>query len=182
VRAEPTDLPGVVVVHSPVYGDDRGFFTEVFHEVRFRALGLPTHFAQDSHSRSMGGVLRGLHYQLENPQGKLVRAVSGAIFDVAVDIRRSSPHFREWVGVRLDSGDGKQLWIPPGFAHGFLVLSDSAHVTYKCTTVYHPESNRSIRWNDDTIAVRWPCEPDRAPILSQKDAGAPPLSVDICYE
>jgi len=172
VIAERTDLPDVVVVRSPVHGDSRGFFMEVFHEERFAELGLPSHFAQDSHSRSTSGVLRGLHFQLEQPQGKLVRAVSGSIFDVAVDLRRSSPHYGKWVGVTLEAGDGRQLWIPPGFAHGFLVLSDSANVSYKCTTVYHPQSNSGIRWDDPDIGIRWPLADGQLPLLSPKDADA----------
>lgn len=180
--AEPTSLPGVVVVRSPVYADSRGFFTEVFHEDRFASIGLPVSFAQDNHSRSVRHVLRGLHFQLENPQGKLVRPVTGTIFDVAVDLRRSSPHFRKWVGVTLDAGDGRQLWIPPGFGHGFLVLSDTADVTYKCTTVYHPRSNSGIRWNDPDIAIEWPIDAATAPILSDADAAAPLLATSACYE
>jgi len=182
VIAEPTSLPGVAVVRSPVYGDTRGFFTEVFHADRFAAIGLPTSFAQDNHSRSARHVLRGLHFQLEQPQGKLVRPVSGAIFDVAVDLRESSPHFREWCGVTLEAGDGRQLWIPPGFGHGFLVLSDTADVTYKCTAVYHPQSNRAIRWDDPEIGVRWPIEAGESPILSDADAGAPLLARSPCFK
>ena len=170
---DPTDLPDVVVVRSPVHGDSRGFFMEVFHGERFAELGLPTHFAQDSHSRSTRRVLRGLHFQLEQPQGKLVRAVTGSIFDVAVDLRRSSPNYGKWTGVTLEAGDGRQLWIPPGFAHGFLVLSDSADVSYKCTTVYHPQSNSGIRWDDPDIGVRWPLASGEVPLLSAKDAEAP---------
>jgi dTDP-4-dehydrorhamnose 3,5-epimerase len=182
MNVEPTGLPDVWIVCSPVYDDARGFFTEVFHEERFKELGLPTHFAQDSHSRSSRGVLRGLHFQLERPQGKLVRAVTGAIFDVAVDLRRSSPHYGKWAAVTLEAGEGKQLWIPPGFAHGFLALSDVTDVSYKCTTVYHPESNRSIRWDDPDIAVSWPLERGSTPILSPKDGTAPGLASEIWYE
>jgi dTDP-4-dehydrorhamnose 3,5-epimerase len=182
VIAEPTALPGVVVVRSPVYGDDRGFFTEVFREDRFGAIGLPSAFAQDNHSRSARHVLRGLHFQLEQPQGKLVRPVAGTIFDVAVDIRRSSAHFRQWVGVTLEAGDGRQLWIPPGFAHGFLVLSDVADVTYKCTTLYHPQSNSGIRWNDPDIAIAWPIPAGVMPLLSDADAKAPLLAAAHCFE
>jgi len=182
VIAEPTSLPGVVVVRSPVYADSRGFFTEVFHEDRFVGIGLPVTFAQDNHSRSVRHVLRGLHFQLEQPQGKLVRPVSGTIFDVAVDLRRSSPHFRKWVGVTLEAGDGRQLWIPPGFGHGFLVLSDVADVTYKCTTVYHPQSNRGLRWNDPEIGIEWPIDAGVAPILSDADAAAPLLASSPCFE
>jgi dTDP-4-dehydrorhamnose 3,5-epimerase len=182
VIAEPTSLPGVVVVRSPVYADSRGFFTEVFREDRFASIGLPVSFAQDNHSRSVRHVLRGLHFQLENPQGKLVRPVTGTVFDVAVDLRRSSPHFREWVGVTLEAGDGCQLWIPPGFGHGFLVLSSVADVTYKCTTVYHAQSNRGIRWNDPDIGIEWPIAAGTSPILSDADAAAPLLAVSACYE
>lgn len=180
--AEPTSLPGVVVVRSPVYGDDRGFLTEVFREDRFAAIGLPVAFAQDNHSRSVRHVLRGLHFQLEHPQGKLVRPITGAIFDVAVDLRRSSPHFRKWVGVTLEAGDGRQLWIPPGFGHGFLVLSESADVTYKCTTLYHPQSNSGIRWNDPDIGIEWPLAAGVGPLLSDADAQAPLLGASRCFE
>lgn len=180
--AEPTSLPGVVVVRSPVYGDSRGFFTEVFHEGRFASIGLPVSFAQDNHSRSVRNVLRGLHFQLEHPQGKLVRPVTGVVFDVAVDLRQSSPHFRRWVGVTLEAGDGRQLWIPPGFGHGFLVLSELADVSYKCTTVYHPQSNGGIRWNDPDIGIEWPIAAGVSPILSDADAAAPLLAASHCYE
>lgn len=179
---EPTPLPGVVVVQSPVYPDARGFFTEIFHEHRFAELGLPTHFAQDNHSRSSRRVLRGLHFQLEDPQGKLIRVVNGSIFDVAVDVRRSSPSFRQWFGVTLEAREGKQLWVPPGFAHGFLVLSDSADVTYKCTTPYHAPSNSCIRWDDPEIGVQWPLEAGATPILSAADAAAPPLASSRVFD
>lgn len=182
MKVEPTDLPEVCIVHAPVYGDARGFFTEVYHEERFRELGLPSHFAQDSHSRSSRGVLRGLHFQLERPQGKLVRAATGVIFDVAVDLRRSSPHYGRWVGVTLTAGDGRQLWIPPGFAHGFLAMSELADVSYKCTTVYHADSNRSIRWDDADIGVTWPLDRGSTPLLSPKDAIAPSFASEIWYD
>ena len=181
MKARPTDLPGVIVVESPVYGDSRGFFTEVFHEARFAELGLPRQFAQDNHSRSVRHVLRGLHFQLDNPQGKLVRPVSGTIFDVAVDLRRSSPHFAKWTGMSLTAGDGRQLWIPPGFGHGFLVLSDVADVTYKCTTVYDARSNSGVRWDDPDIAIEWPLPSGVPPILSTADAAAPLLSTATCF-
>jgi dTDP-4-dehydrorhamnose 3,5-epimerase len=181
VIAEPSDLPEVLVIRSAVHGDGRGFFTEVFHEDRFRELGLPTAFAQDNHSRSARHVLRGLHFQLENPQGKLVRPATGTIFDVAVDLRRSSPRFGRWTGVTLTAGDGRQLWIPPGFGHGFLVLSESADVTYKCTTVYHAASNSVVRWDDPQIAVDWPLERGVSPILSSGDAAAPSLAAGSCF-
>ena len=180
--AEPTTLPGVLVVQSPVHADERGFFTEVFQEHGFHALGLPTHFAQDSHSRSRGHVLRGLHYQLANPQGKLVRVVHGTIFDVAVDVRRTSPCFGQWVGVTLEGGDGRQIWVPAGFAHGFLVLSEFADVTYKSTSLYDAASSRSIRWNDPDIGIRWPLPISVQPILSATDAAAVRLSAADCFD
>jgi len=182
VKIEQTSLPDVVVVQSPVYEDGRGFFMEVYHEERFRDLGLPTHFAQDSHSHSTRHVLRGLHFQLVNPQGKLVRPTTGVIFDVAVDLRRSSASYGKWTGEVLRAGDGRQLWIPPGFGHGFFVLSDTADVTYKCTTVYHAESNRSIRWDDKDIGIEWPVENGIAPILSPQDADAPSFDSATWYE
>jgi dTDP-4-dehydrorhamnose 3,5-epimerase len=182
VIAEPTSLPGVMIVRAPVYGDSRGFFTEVFHEEQFAAIGLPVSFVQDNHSRSNRHVLRGLHFQLVQPQGKLIRPVTGTIFDVAVDLRRSSPHFRRWCGLTLEAGDGRQLWVPPGFGHGFLVLSDVADVSYKCTTLYRPESNCVIRWNDPEIGIEWPIDGIAGPILSDADAAAPLLADSICYE
>ena len=179
--AEATTLPEVFIVRSPVHRDARGFFNEQFREDGFAAIGLPTRFAQDNHSRSSRHVLRGLHFQVEQPQGKLVRPVTGTIFDVAVDIRRSSPHYGQWVGTMLEAGDGRQLWIPPGFAHGFLVLSELADVTYKCTTIYHAASNRVIRWDDPEIGVEWPLPAGANPVLSAADAGAPPLSSHIWF-
>lgn len=182
MKVEETDLPGVLIVTAAVYEDDRGFFTEVFHEACFGSLGLPNSFAQDSHSRSKRGVLRGIHYQAEQPQGKLVRPVQGSIFDVAVDLRRSSPHFGKWTGVTLHAGDGRQLWIPPGFGHAFLVVSDSADVTYKCTTVYHAPSSCGIRWDDPTLAIEWPLDRGAAPVLSPKDAVAPAFAAAMVFE
>lgn len=181
MNVEATGLPEVLIVRSPVHGDARGFFTEVFHEERFTELGLPARFAQDNHSRSARNVLRGLHYQLENPQGKLVRVVNGAIFDVAVDLRRSSPAFGRWTGVTLSAGDGRQLWVPPGFGHGFIVLSDSADVSYKCTTVYHAGSNSVVRWDDSQIGIEWPLETGATPLLSPNDAAAPRLADARCF-
>jgi dTDP-4-dehydrorhamnose 3,5-epimerase len=173
MRFIPTDLPGVILVEPTVFGDERGFFMEVYHEAKFRDGGIPDAFVQDNHSRSVRGVLRGLHYQLPNPQGKLVRAVAGSVFDVAVDIRRGSPHFGRWVGVELSAENKRQLWIPPGFAHGFCVTSDVAEVVYKCTTLYDGPSDRGIRWDDPAIGISWPVE---APTLSPKDAAAPRLA------
>jgi dTDP-4-dehydrorhamnose 3,5-epimerase len=164
-----------------VHRDSRGFFTELYREDGCQAIGLPTRFAQDNHSRSSRNVLRGLHFQLEQPQGKLVGAASGTIFDVAVDIRRSSPQYGQWVGVTLEAGDGRQVWIPPGFAHGFLVLSESADVIYKCTTVYHAASSRAIRWDDPEIGVEWPLPIGATPVLSNADAAAPRLSSQMWF-
>ena len=175
MKVVETSLPDVLLVDSPVHGDSRGFFTEVFHADKFAALGLPTSWTQDNHSRSAKGILRGLHFQLEQPQGKLVRAVTGSIFDVAVDLRRSSPCFGQWVGVTLNAGDGRQLWVPPGFAHGFLVLSESADVAYKCTTLYDAKSDRGIAWNDSAVGIDWPLH-GASPLLSAKDAVAPLLA------
>ena len=171
MKVVETSLPDVLLVDSPVHGDSRGFFTEVFHADKFAALGLPTSWTQDNHSRSAKGILRGLHFQLEQPQGKLVRAVTGSIFDVAVDLRRSSPCFGQWVGVTLNEGDGRQLWVPPGFAHGFLVLSESADVAYKCTTLYNAKSDQGIAWNDSAVGIDWPLH-GASPLLSAKDAVA----------
>jgi dTDP-4-dehydrorhamnose 3,5-epimerase len=168
-----TALPGVLIVEPKVFGDDRGFFMEVYHAARFAAAGVGDPFVQDNHSRSSRGVLRGLHYQEPNPQGKLVRAVSGSIFDVAVDIRRGSPSFGRWVGVELSEENKRQLWVPPGFAHGFFVTSATADVVYKCTALYEPQNDRGIRWDDPAIAIEWP---PIEPLLSAKDAVAPLLA------
>lgn len=174
-----TPLPDVVLLEPKVFGDDRGFFFESYNEATFRSLGLPTHFQQDNHSGSRKGVLRGLHYQLQQPQGKLVRALRGEIFDVAVDIRRDSPHFGRWFGVLLSAENKRQLWIPAGFAHGFLVTSDFAEVAYKATQLYHPPSERSILWNDPAIGIDWPLDSD--PTLSGKDAAGTPLASAEVY-
>ncbi len=176
MKVIPTSLPGVLVLEAPVHADDRGFFTETFHVEKFADLGLPTAFAQDNHSRSAQHVLRGLHYQLVEPQGKLVRVVRGHVFDVAVDIRRHSPTFQHWVGIELHEGDGRHLWIPPGFAHGFLVLSTEADITYKCTTPYRPAGDRNVRWNDPDLGIVWPLPPGVLPKLAPKDAAAPVLA------
>lgn len=168
-----TLLPGVRVIAPRVFGDARGFFLETFNRDRFGEHGLPTDFVQDNRSRSFRGVLRGLHYQLENPQGKLVTAVTGEIFDVAVDIRRGSATFGRWFGVRLREHEPRFLWIPPGFAHGFCVLSDYADVVYKCTAPYNAKDERGVRWNDPAIGVEWPIE---KPFLSVRDESQPLLS------
>ena len=176
MRVTATALPEVLVVESTVFSDDRGFFTEVFHSDKFEAIGLPLLFKQDNHSRSVRHTLRGLHYQLQEPQGKLIRTIAGTIFDVAVDIRRDSPRFGQWTSIVLEEGDGRQLWIPPGFAHGFLALSETADVSYKCTSVYNAASDRCIAWNDPQLAIEWPIPTGSTPKLSAKDAAAPLLA------
>ena len=168
----PTEIPDVVIVALDVHRDDRGFFVESYHAAKFARGGIEARFVQDNHSRSVKGTLRGLHAQDRRPQGKLVRTLLGEIWDVAVDIRRGSPTFRRWVGVRLDADSFRALWVPAGFAHGFCVLSDVAEVEYKCTDVYDPEGQLTIAWDDPEIGVRWPIE---QPILSPKDAAAPRL-------
>ena len=168
-----TNLPGVLLLEPKVFGDARGFFLESWNRKAFAGLGLDQDFVQDNHSRSARGVLRGLHYQLNEPQGKLVRVVSGAVFDVAVDVRKSSPHFGQWVGYELSADNHRMLWIPPGFAHGFLVLSDAADFLYKTTAYYAPQWDRGIRWDDPEIGVQWPLE--GAPTLSAKDQVQPLL-------
>ncbi|WDG80921.1 dTDP-4-dehydrorhamnose 3,5-epimerase [Pseudomonas chlororaphis] len=151
-----TELPGVLIIEPKVFGDERGFFYESFNAKAFEAAtGVNTQFVQDNHSRSQKGVLRGLHYQIENTQGKLVRVVAGEVLDVTVDIRRSSPHFGKWAGVRLSADNHRQLWIPEGFAHGFVVLSEYAEFLYKTTDYYTPASERCIRWDDPTLAIDW---------------------------
>lgn len=176
-----TALPGVLIMEPKVFGDARGFFLESWNRQTFADAGLGMEFVQDNHSRSARGVLRGLHYQLENPQGKLVRVTQGVVYDVAVDIRRSSPHFGKWVGVELSAENHRMLWIPPGFAHGFLVLSETADFLYKCTSLYHPPSDRSLRWNDPQIGIAWP-DLGMPPQLSDKDAAAPLLDSAEIFE
>ncbi|MFH1724234.1 MAG: dTDP-4-dehydrorhamnose 3,5-epimerase [Elusimicrobiota bacterium] len=169
----PTDLPGVLVVEPDVFRDARGFFLETYHESKYREGGIPGPFVQDNQSRSVKGTLRGLHLQRTKPQGKLVRAIEGEIFDVAVDIRRGSPSFANWVGVVLSAENFKQLYVPPGFAHGFCVLSETAQFAYKCTDFYDPSDEKGIIWNDGAIAIDWPL---REPLLSAKDGSYPTLS------
>jgi dTDP-4-dehydrorhamnose 3,5-epimerase len=165
----PTRIPDVLILEPPVFGDHRGFFMESFNQRVFEdKTGLSLEFVQDNHSRSKQGILRGLHYQIQSPQGKLIRVVRGEVFDVAVDIRRRSPTFKQWVGVSLSAENHRQVWVPPGFAHGFYVVSDSADVLYKTTDYYAPEHERTLFWQDPTIAVDWPLG-DRAPVLSAKD-------------
>jgi dTDP-4-dehydrorhamnose 3,5-epimerase len=169
MQIQTTSIPGVVVIEPKVFGDDRGFFYESFNERRFKELtGSAPNFVQDNHSKSARNVLRGLHYQIQQPQGKLVRVVAGEVFDVAVDIRKSSPTFGRWVGVVLSAENKRQLWVPEGFAHGFVVTSDSAEFLYKTTDYWAPEHERCIRWNDPAIGIEWPLA--ATPLLSAKDA------------
>ncbi|RMF47094.1 MAG: dTDP-4-dehydrorhamnose 3,5-epimerase [Anaerolineae bacterium] len=178
----PTSLPEVIIVEPRVFGDERGFFMETYHQAKFHAAGITAEFVQDNHSGSQRGILRGLHYQIRHSQGKLVRVVVGRVFDVAVDIRRSSPTFGQWVGVELSAENKRQLWIPEGFAHGFYVLSEWAEVVYKATDLYAPEWDRSIRWDDPDIGIAWPLIDAHPPRLSQKDAAAPFLRDADIYE
>lgn len=175
-----TEIPDLLIIEPKVFGDARGFFFESYNEKVWReATGLTTRFVQDNHSRSVKGVLRGLHYQMKQPQGKLVRVVIGEVFDVAVDIRRSSDTFGRWVGVRLSAENKRQLWVPEGFAHGFLVLSEVAEFLYKATDFYAPEHERGILWNDPRLAIDWPL--DEAPTLSEKDRRAPRFTAAEVY-
>lgn len=177
MKVTPSSIPDVLITEPRVFGDSRGFFFESFNQRNFsRMTGLDVNFVQDNHSRSGKGVLRGLHYQIHQPQGKLVRVVRGAVFDVAVDIRKSSPTFGQWVGAELTEENHLQLWIPPGFAHGFYVLSDSADFLYKTTEYYLPDLERSIAWNDPEIAISWPIEQGTHPVISAKDEKAARLA------
>jgi len=171
VIVERTRLPEVLVLQPRIFGDERGFFTESWNKARFdQAVGASIDFVQDNHSRSSRGVLRGLHYQIEQAQGKLVRVVSGRVFDVAVDLRRSSPRLGQWVGVELSAQNHRQLWIPPGFAHGYLTLSDTADFLYKSTDYYAPAHERALLWNDPHVAIDWPLGAiEGLPTLSAKD-------------
>lgn len=175
MNVTPTQLPDVLIIEPKVFGDERGFFYESFNAKAFNeSTGLETQFVQDNHSRSQKGVLRGLHYQVQNTQGKLVRVIAGEVLDVAVDIRRSSPHFGQWVAVRLSAENHRQLWVPEGFAHGFVVLSDSAEFLYKTTDYYTPSAERCIRWDDPTLAIDW--QLDGSPQLSAKDQAGKTLA------
>jgi len=173
-----TAIPDLLILEPKVFGDARGFFMESFNAKAFQAAtGLDVNFVQDNHSRSAKGVLRGLHYQIEQAQGKLVRVVRGSVFDVTVDLRKSSPTFGRWVGLELSEENNRQLWIPPGFAHGFLVTSDSADFLYKTTDYYAPQFERSLAWNDPTVGVEWPLHLlDGAPLLSAKDVAGKVLA------
>jgi dTDP-4-dehydrorhamnose 3,5-epimerase len=173
VKALATTLPGVLLIEPAVHRDERGFFLEVFHQAKFETQGLPVRFVQDNHSSSRRGTLRGLHLQTRELQGKLVRCIRGEVFDVAVDVRRGSPAFGSWHGETLSADNFRQLWIPPGFAHGFCVLSETAEIEYKCTALYDPSSEVTIAWDDPEIGISWPVT---EPILSARDATAAPLA------
>jgi len=171
-----TRINDVKIIEPTVFGDDRGFFMETWSQAAFIKAGLDIHFVQDNHSRSAQGVLRGLHYQIQHPQGKLVRCTAGEVFDVAVDLRKSSTQFGQWVGVVLSAANKRQLWVPPGFAHGFYVMSQSADFQYKCSDVYAPEYERSLLWNDPAVGIEWPLVDDVETQLAAKDEQASVLS------
>jgi dTDP-4-dehydrorhamnose 3,5-epimerase len=181
LKVEALSIPEVLLIAPKVFGDVRGFFMESWNRRAFAAAGLDLDFVQDNHSRSQQGVLRGLHYQIHQPQGKLVRVVSGAVFDVAVDLRRSSPHFGRWAGATLSAENQQMLWVPPGFAHGFYVLSESADFLYKTTEFYAPEAERCVIWNDPDIAIDWPLVDGKPPLLATKDAAGLPLSASETF-
>jgi dTDP-4-dehydrorhamnose 3,5-epimerase len=175
VKFIPTDLPGVIIVEPQVFRDGRGFFLETYHQAKFKAGGIDNIFIQDNHSCSQRGTVRGLHAQLRHQQGKLIRVIEGEIYDVAVDIRRGSPHFSRWIGVWLTAENLRQVYIPPGFAHGFCVTSEVAQVVYKCTDFYDQASEISILWNDPQLGIDWPSDISAMPNLSKKDTGAKTL-------
>lgn len=176
MKVEATSLPDVLLIHPRVFEDSRGYLVESWQRDRYEQAGLPTDFVQDNESGSVRHTLRGLHYQLGTPQGKLVRVIEGEVFDVAVDLRRRSEHFGRWFGTTLSGQNRSQLWIPSGFAHGFLVLSEYAVVVYKCTALYAPADERTILWNDPELAIDWPLTPGTSPLVSARDGQGAPLS------
>lgn len=182
MKVQKTPIDGLLVIEPQVFGDERGFFIETWQAARYEEAGIEGDFVQDNHSRSRRGILRGLHYQIQNPQGKLVRVTDGEVFDVAVDLRRSSPTFGQWHGVILSASNHRQFWVPPGFAHGFYVLSESADFNYKCTNYYSPDYERSLQWDDATVGIEWPLVDGESPQLSQKDAAGLPLSEIEVFE
>ena len=182
MKYEPLAIPDVVLMTPQVFGDERGFFMETFRQHAFEELCAKVSFVQDNHSLSSQGILRGLHYQLEKPQGKLVRVTQGEVYDIAVDLRRSSPTFGQAVGVTLSAENKQLLWIPPGFAHGFYVTSESAEFVYKCTDYYNPGDEYTLQWNDPALAIRWPLVNGEQPQLSAKDQQGLPLSETPTYE
>jgi len=165
----PTEIPDILVIEPKVFEDERGFFMEVWNQHAFAAVGLDSVFVQDNHSKSPRGTLRGLHYQIQHAQGKLVRVIAGEVYDVAVDIRQSSPTFGQWTARVLSAGNKNMMWVPPGFAHGFYVTSETAEFVYKCTDVYAPEHERTIQWDDPDLGIRWPIANGTPPLLSRKD-------------
>lgn len=175
----PTDIPEVLIIEPAVFGDERGFFIETWQRKKFAEIGIDIDFVQDNHSRSVQGTLRGLHYQIRQPQGKLVRVTQGAVFDVTVDLRRSSPTFGQWVGEYLTVENKRMLWVPPGFAHGFYVTSDVAEFQYKCTDYYAPEYERSIQWDDPDLGITWPLKGE--PLVSAKDRQGVSLAQAECF-
>lgn len=171
MKAIPTEIPDVMILEPRVFHDERGFIMEVWNQCTFADVGIPVKFVQDNHSKSVQGTLRGLHYQIQQPQGKLVRVTSGVVYDVAVDIRRSSTTLGKWTACTLSAENKRMMWVPPGFAHGFYVLSDEAECAYKCTDFYAPQHERTIYWSDEDIGINWPILKGSEPILSPKDAG-----------
>lgn len=169
MQVTPTAIPDVLIIEPKVFGDDRGFFMETWTKRVFEEIGISGEFVQDNHSKSQQGVLRGLHYQIQQSQGKLVRVLRGRVYDVAVDLRKSSPTFGQWVAEELSEENKRMLWVPPGFAHGFYVMSNEAEFVYKCTDYYAPEFERSILWNDEALGIDWPLPEGEAPLLSGKD-------------
>lgn len=181
MKVTPTALPDVLLVEPKIFRDGRGFFLESWQRERFGASGISVDFVQDNHSRSVRGTLRGLHYQVAKPQGKLVRVARGEVFDVAVDIRRSSPTFGRWIGERLNDATPRMLWIPPGFAHGFYAMSEVVDFEYKVTEYWRADQERVIRWNDPAIGIDWPILADTPPLLTERDAHAPALRDVECF-
>lgn len=179
MRVTPTKIPDVLLVEPEVFTDERGFFMETWRRGALAGQGIDVEFVQDNHSRSIAGTLRGLHYQLQRPQGKLVRVTRGEIFDVAVDLRRSSLTYGQWVGARLSADDARALWIPPGFCHGFYVTSGPADVQYKCTEFFAPDDDRCVLWNDAQLAIEWPFS--GRPLLSDRDRQGTPFAAAQCY-
>lgn len=184
MKITPSSLPDVIILEPTLHGDHRGFFLETWRESLFEIIAPGLKFVQDNHSKSSKGILRGLHYQLEQPQGKLVRVIAGEIYDVAVDMRRTSPTFGQWVGVILSADNHRQLWVPPGFAHGFIVTSDSAEMVYKCTDYYAPSDEHSLLWSDPALAIPWPITElgMDEPVLSDKDRNGKLFADATVYE
>lgn len=182
MKITETRIPDVKLIEPKVFGDERGFFMETWNEKAFREAGIDATFVQDNHSRSVKNTLRGLHYQIKQPQGKLVRVTRGEVFDVAVDLRTNSATFGQWAGEYLSEDNNRMLWVPPGFAHGFLVISDTADFQYKCTDFYAPEYERSIYWADQTLAIEWPIPSGAEPLVSQKDKDGVVLEIADTYD